>query len=140
MSASFPNVLAEGVTDEGTFLPFELWAGEAKIITQPFVAAEDIDQFQVVVLNSSGEVAVWNGTDFPGGAEATMVPVPFGIASTAIASGDSGGVYVGGFFNHKALVWPGGAATLVNRKRAFAGNGSIFIGEPAGAATAMTLP
>lgn len=141
MAATFPNLLADGITDEDDFLPYELFAGEAPVTTAPFEngSGDDIAQFAVVVMKTDGTIDVWSGTNYPGDAAATVVPVPFGIVAQGVADGEMCPVYTSGFFNHAALVWPGGVSTLVNRKRAFIGT-NIQIGELKGSTGRIALP
>jgi len=141
MAATYPSLLAAGITDEGENLPFELYAGEAEIVTSQFTSAEDIDQFEIVVCSSAGLISVWNGTDFPSGGAATLVPLPMGIAAQAIANGEMGPVFVGGSFNHEVLAWPGGVSTLAARKAAFVGTNIVIAKNLGGSSGAtMTLP
>lgn len=140
MVATYPTLLAAGSTSEGSFLPFELYAGEADIVTTQFVSSEDIDQFEILVQATDGTVGVWNGTDYPGGAEATMVPIPIGIAAQAFLSGATGPVFVAGVFNVDALNWPSGVSTLANRRRAFVGTGITVQKLLGGLSGPMTLP
>jgi hypothetical protein len=234
MAASFPSLLAAGVTDLGRFDPFHLFAGESDIVTDQAQAADNtaILQFQVLTYDSDGRLTPWLGTadyaygtitftDSPsdtetvsvngnaitfiatgtpaadevlidaddtvtvsrfaavinsdpatyavhasigatglvvtvtaieagtGGnaialAEATATAVsvsgatltdvtgaetvptgnPVAIAAQAVPSTSTGPmlpIYTGGVFNHEALVWPAGVATLAQRRAALAG-------------------
>lgn len=69
MSASYPNLLASGVTIDNTFAAFELWAGEADLVTSQGTAGAAIQQFQVVMRDALNRTVVpWTGH---GPAEAT---------------------------------------------------------------------
>lgn len=140
MVATYPNLLAGGITLEGDILPFELYAGESDIVTSQFTAGEAITQFDVLVCSPAGVVTKWNGTDFPGGGEANLVPTPMGIAAQSFANGQMGPVFIGGVFSVDALRWPAGASTLAQRKAAFVGT-NIAIGRLLGGTSGpMTLP
>jgi hypothetical protein len=57
----YPNLLAGGVTDEGAFVPFELYAGESDIVTsQGVVGAAPIGQFVPVARNESDQIVAWS--------------------------------------------------------------------------------
>jgi hypothetical protein len=59
----YPNLLAAGVTNEGTFMPFELFAGESDIVTsQGVVGTTSIPQFVPVVRNTDGTISAWSDT------------------------------------------------------------------------------
>lgn len=108
----YPDLLASGETLVGTFVPFELMAGESKIVDDQGVAgAVALAQFAVVMRDVGDTLVVWDGT--PGTAIAvTMQP---------ILPNASGPIRVGGIFNHQALIWPVGVTTLAARKAAFDG-------------------
>lgn len=58
---AYPNLLAGGMTSEGTFDPFELYAGEADIITaHDVVGASNIAQFVPVARGSDGLLVAWD--------------------------------------------------------------------------------
>lgn len=142
---AYPNLVADFNDSEGSLYPAELYAGEADVITQPWQAGAAISQFQVCMLNSSGEMIPWDGTATVGDGAATVVPTASAIAALAVASGDTGPFFVAGAFNGDLvtglLIWPGSthADTLVKRKRAFVGT-NIIIGAPKGAQTRMAIP
>ena len=57
----YPNLLAAGVTDEGAFTPFELYAGESDIVTsQGVVGASAIAIFAPVARNEDGLIVPWS--------------------------------------------------------------------------------
>lgn len=115
MSGTYPNLLAGGITAENSFAPFELWAGEADLVTSQGTAGTDIPQFTVVARagGSGGTVNLivpWSGTG----------PAVGFLAQPAVAQGPAV-YYTGGVPNHKALLWPAGVDTLDKRKAAFDG-------------------
>lgn len=67
--ATYPNLLAKGVTGVSGFSPFELWAGESDIVTSQGTAAANIAQFQVLTMDSNGHFTPWLGF---GGTEGTQ--------------------------------------------------------------------
>jgi hypothetical protein len=67
--AVYPNTQAQGVTNVSGFTPFELWAGEADIITSQGTAGANINQFQVLTVDGNGHWIPWAG---PGGINASM--------------------------------------------------------------------
>lgn len=57
----YPPMLAEGITQEDAFVPFELWAGDAKIVSDQITAgAVALEQFRVYALDRNGNAIVWN--------------------------------------------------------------------------------
>lgn len=115
MPIAYPNLLAQGV--EGYTLPTstDLYAGEAKIVSDQIkTGATALQQFQPYVTDpATGISTPWDGTDVAGG--------PIGITAQPIPANDGGPSFVGGIFNHEALVWPVAIDTLDERKAAFAG-------------------
>jgi len=115
MSGSYPNMLAEGVTLENTFAPFELWAGEADLVTSQGTAGANLAQFTVVARNPAGKIVAWA----PAGGDSTAKAIGF-LAQAAVNNGPAV-FYTGGVPNHAALIWPAGVTTLDARKAAFDG-------------------
>lgn len=116
-----PNDLAGSFTQEGQ-RPLQLWAGEADKITEVFVkedAAATFKKYEVVALTAEGKVKAFDGTGSPAG----FVAQPISAEDASVA------VYVGGYPNHEALVWPGSLDTFEKRRAAFIGNGAMFIGK-----------
>ena len=111
MSATMRNLTA-GFTTEGTFRMPNLFAGEQDVITTslPLAASTAVEKNMVLALNGSGNLiplvaAPTEGNEVQG--------VPVAIAVEAAASEGSVRnipVYIAGFFNHEALVWPSGTA------------------------------
>jgi hypothetical protein len=119
-----------GNATEGTYTPTELFAGEAKVITQVDEVADDIQKYQVVGKTDGGNIVPLDPAATDGS------EVAYGIATQAVNAGseyldgrnNSVAVYVGGFFNHEALIWPASLGSLAARKKAFQGTG-IQIGH-----------
>jgi hypothetical protein len=61
MTSSYPSLLASGVSDLGRFDPFDLYAGESKIVTDQGQAADGqaIEQFQVLTYDNNGRLTPW---------------------------------------------------------------------------------
>lgn len=241
---TYPNQIVSGMQDEGTFLPFELFAGETDIVTDTAVPAGDIVQFTPITRLPDGRVEGWTGsagrayvigtfsavgtagdtitingeaitlrataigthdvvigasatataaavvaklnafqdvfavtaepagasivltalepglagnaitvsesstafswaasaTALAGGAD-TMTAKPMGIAAQPMTDGQPGPIYLAGFFNTEAIVWPPAYATLslAEKKTVFDGTG-IHIGIPKGGPGRMILP
>ncbi len=132
--SQYPNMLAGGVTDEGDFTPFELFAGESNIVTSEGTAdVAAIQQFQVISHTATGTLQAWDGVTFSGQGKA------IGIAAQPIPAGVSGPYFIGGVFNHAALIWPAAVSTVPERKMAFDGT-NIAIGTILGVATPITYP
>lgn len=132
--ATYPYLLAGGLTDEGDFFPFELFAGESDIVTSQGTAfTTALAQFLVVSRNSGGTLIAWDGTTVSG------VGRPFAITAQPIAANGMGPIFVGGVFAHDALIWPPGVTTLAARKAAFDGT-DILIGSILGVNTHITYP
>lgn len=112
----YPNMLAGGVTLEGTFAPFELWAGESDIVTSQGTAdVTAIEQFRVLARSTTGTLIPWDGATLSGQGRA------IGFAAQPIPANTSGPIFVGGFVNHLALIWPASVTALWQRKQAFDG-------------------
>lgn len=120
-----PNDLAGSFTQEGQ-RPLQLWAGEADKITEVFEksnAAETFKKYEVVAVGTEGRVI-----KFVPGEGTAGKPIGF-IAQPISAEDASVAVYVGGYPNHEALVWPDALDTFEKRRAAFIGNGAMFIGK-----------
>lgn len=115
MSGSYPNMLAEGVTLENTFAPFELWAGESDLVTSQGTAGANLAQFTVIARNPAGKIVAW----VPAATDSTAKAIGF-LAQAAVNNGPAA-YYTGGVPNHAALIWPAGVTTLDARKAAFDG-------------------
>lgn len=125
-----PSPLSErlaGNADLGTYVPFNLFAGEAKIITESFDVGADLDEFQVFALNAAGAAVPHDPVTDPDAPEATAV----GITCFAVLAASQPKVsgYTGGFFNHEALVWHASLTTLIQRRSAFLPGSAIKIGR-----------
>ncbi len=132
--SQYPRMLAAGVTDEGDFTPYELFAGEADIVTsQGTAGVTALEQFRVAAHAADGTLIPWDGQTYSGQGK------PVCVTAQPIPAGITGPVFVGGFFNHAALVWPNNITTVPQRKMAFDGS-NIFIGTILGVATPITYP
>ena len=106
----YPAMLAGGITEEDSFTPFHLWAGESDIVSDQITAgATALEQFRVYMDDGTGKKVPWDGT--AGKAE--------GFTAQPIAANSEGPSFVGGIANHAALVWPLAVDTLEERKAAF---------------------
>lgn len=126
------NDLAAGGTEHGPYVPEQLFAGDAPIVTGHSVAAVDIDKYEVCVLTASGLTNVFD-MDGSGAIATPGVVLPHQgtncvIAAQSALSGDNCPYFSSGFFNHAMLVWPSALDTLAKRKAFFAGT-SIQVGE-----------
>lgn len=103
--------------------PLQLWAGDAKIITEVFNkddAAAEFEKYEVVAITKEGKVTKYTG-------EGTT---PIGFMAQPIKAQDATAcVFVGGYPNHEALKWPASMADFEARRAAFISNGSMFIGK-----------
>lgn len=130
--SQYPSMLAGGLNNEGDFTPFELFAGEADIVTSQGTASTTaLEQFRVIARASDGTLIPWDGTTVSGQGRA------IGIAAQPIPASSQGPFFTGGVFNHLALVWPSGVTTLPARKAAFDGT-NVQIGSILGVATPIT--
>lgn len=133
---AYPNLLAGG-SNESAFTQFDLFAGDAPVVTDNATVAsgQDLSQFQVVAMNTSGQLVAHDPTsdyiaDTDTTAGGTVVDLPL-YASKAIgimcqACDATGGAteaafYRAGDFNHAVLVWHASLTTLAARRAAFAG-------------------
>jgi hypothetical protein len=126
MSGTLRDLTAGFNGSEGSWTPPNLLAGDMEVITThlPLAASTAVQQFQVLAF-VGGVLVPYDDTDDAGAEEA------YAIAVQAAASGTQRDipVFIGGFFNHEALVWPAGADTLAERREAFrAKNQNILIG------------
>lgn len=104
-----PDFLA-GDRIVGDYAPFQLFAGEADVVTDKGSVAEAVLQYQVISLDANGAIVPYT---------AATDQVAVGIACNPAAAGTNVAYYVGGFFNHLALEWPESVATLEQRKAVF---------------------
>lgn len=115
-----PDFLAGGRV-VGDYAPFQLFAGEEKIVTDKgIVGDQPILQYQVIALDADGLIV-----PYVGGEEALPA---IGVASNPADAGDPLPYYVAAFFNHLALEWPETITTLAARKAVFART-TVRIGE-----------
>ena len=121
---AYPPMLAGGVTLEGTFSPYELFAGESRIVTgQGTASATALPQFQVCARDGTFNLVPWDGVTVAGPGK------PFCITAQPIPANSQGPVFLGGVFNYLALVWGAGdALSLAAKKAAFDGT-NIVIGK-----------
>lgn len=113
LMASLPNYLA-GNGDLGSWEPTQLFAGEADIVTDGGMVAVAFARYQVIAKNAAGNLVPFDPTT-PDTPEATAI----GIANEAGVVGTYAPYYIGGVFNHEALVWPAAVDTLLKRQAVF---------------------
>jgi hypothetical protein len=109
--------LASGET-VGSQSPFDLFAGEADVITEEAVLdTGNLAKYTVVGrLTASGKIVAFDSTADTGAENAIGILTQAADAS----SGDKNvAIYTGGFFNHSALVWDSPTNTLALRQAAF---------------------
>lgn len=116
----YPNTQA-GSGTQGSYVPFQLFAGEKEIVTNHGPVAPNLvmKQFEVVAMNATGQLIKLD----PAAADSAAVAV--GVMAQAItttAAAVPAPYYVSGFFNHEALVWPATLTTLAMRKLALVGS------------------
>lgn len=111
--ASIPDRLA-GNGDLGSWEPLQLFAGESDIVTDGGEVAAAFAVYQVIAKDASGKLIPFDPTDAESPA-ATAV----GIANEAGVVGSNAPYYIGGVFNHEALVWPASVGTLAKRQAVF---------------------
>ena len=113
----------------GTTTILQLFAGEMDVVTEEgIVDAGVLAKYTVVgKIAATGKLIVLT----PGASDGSEKA--YGILTQAVDATSADvkvGVYIGGFFNDAALVWPINAAydTLIERQAAFAGSSMIRIG------------
>lgn len=113
----YPNMLARGLTAEGEFKPFELFAGESDIVTSQGKASAPVRQFALV--KRTGDTL----TECTQAADEAV-----GIAAQPTAGGSDAWFpyFTGGVFNHQAIIWPADADTLEKRKAMFDGSNIVI--------------
>lgn len=113
----YQGKLAGGVTNTNFDAPFELFAGESEIVTdQGQAGPAAIVQFTVLGrIAGTGRLVKRVATAVDGSQNAV------GIAAQPAAANAYFPLYVGGVFNHEALVWDAADDTLAERKAAFDG-------------------
>lgn len=63
MAATYPAMLAAGLTAQTAFDPFQLYAGESDIVTdQGQAGGTDLEQFRVIAMNEAGLLVPWDPT------------------------------------------------------------------------------
>src|SRR4051794_41515076 len=112
MAGAYPPLLAGGITSQGRVDPFDLYGGEADIVTDQLQMTDAVaaQQFLVVAL-AAGRLVAYTGTGLAHGITAQPV--------AATTPGSWVPIFTGGVFNPEALVWPAGTNTLALRKQAF---------------------
>ena len=123
--------LVGGLENVGSFEPLQLWAGEMPIITDHGTAKDGttLAKYAVVAKDADGFLVAHNpaGT---GGTASTAVAI--GITAQPVAASGANvdvPIFVGGYFNHEALVWNASTDTLAERVAVFAGLQTIRIGR-----------
>lgn len=101
-----------------SFSPTPLHAGDADVVTEEAVlGAGNLAKYTVVGrVTATGNLAVHN----PAAVDGSQNPI--GIltqAADATLATKRVAIYTAGFFNHAALVWDAGLATLAARQAAF---------------------
>ncbi len=107
-------------TDVGSYTPFQLFAGEAKIVTQdyPVAAATVLQKYQVVgVVTATGLLVPHDPAASDGSQNAVGITCQPKAAGSAQKNHP---IYVGGCFNAAALVWNAATDTMPERRAAFA--------------------
>lgn len=106
----------------GTQTPTPLFAGDMDVITEEGILdTGNLAKYTVLgKITATGKLVQWA----PGAADGSQIA--YGILTQpadASAADQKVGVYIGGFFNDAALVWPvhASADTLIERKAAFQG-------------------
>lgn len=109
-----------------TYVPDNLFAGEADLITESYPVSTTIEQYEVVgVITATGAIAPHDPTASDGSEVALGVATQGGTVGFAA---DTIAVYTSGFFNSATLVWHASLTTLAQRRSAFQGT-NIHIGE-----------
>ena len=121
------DLASDSLVGTQTIVP--LFAGDLDVITEEGILDTGALAKYTVVgkITATGKVVVLT----PGASDGSEKA--YGIltqAADATSADVRVGLYIGGFFNDAALVWPVNAAydTLIERKAAFAGNSLIRIG------------
>lgn len=133
MSGTVRNLTA-GFTTEGTFSMPNLFAGEQDVITTslPLAASTAVEKNMVLARNAAGNLIPLVASP-AGGSEVEGVPVAIAVeAAASEGSVRNIPVYIAGFFNHAALVWPSGTAldTFAERRaRMQTSTSNLNVGE-----------
>ena len=105
----------------GSFTPTPLFAGDADVVTEEGIIDTGVLAKYTVLgkITATGKLVALN----PAGADGSQIA--YGVLTQAVdatAADVRAGVYVAGFFNDAALVWPVHASydTLIERQAAFA--------------------
>jgi len=110
------NDLASGADAVGTLSPVNLWAGDDDVVTGEMVIASGLTfaKYEVLARNAAGEAIKFN----PAGSAPDNVA--YGVAAQPTTVAGNVPVFLGGCFNHTALVWPAsGMGTYALRQSAF---------------------
>ncbi len=103
----------------GSQSPFDLFAGEAQIITEEAVVdTGGLAKYTVVArLTTGGKIVAYDPAASSTGAEKAIGILTQRVDATSADVNVA--IYTGGFFNHEALVWPAAVDTLAERQAAF---------------------
>lgn len=123
--------LVGGIESVGSFEPLQLWAGEMPIITDHGTAKDGttLAKYAVVARDAQGFLVAH---DPAGTAGTASNAIAVGILAQPVAASGANvdvPMFVGGFFNHEALVWNAATDTLAERVAVFAGLQTIRIGR-----------
>lgn len=116
-----------GSLDLGSHMPLQLFAGEAPIITNAYLFTDGLsfEQYEVVALDPATGRIVKHDPAVP--ANVAVGVTCYAVAGTGTDVVES--LYVGGFFNHEALVWEATLTDYADRQLVFPATGTIKIGK-----------
>lgn len=103
-----------GDEDLGSFEPTQIFAGSADIVTDGGEVVEvEFAQYQPIIRTATGGLAPYVAGQDPD-------VLPFAISTLPGVVGSTCPYYVGGTFNHEAMVWDAAVNTLALRRELFA--------------------
>jgi hypothetical protein len=119
------NDLAAGGVEHDPYVPEQLLAGEAKLVTGWAPTLQDVVKYEVVVLTPTGLSDVFDFDGAGDGDSEGAITLPTQgincvITAQAATTGQNCPYFSSGFFNHALLTWPAALDTLAKRKAFFA--------------------
>lgn len=139
MTASYPGMLASGVTPQNAFDPFHLFAGEADIVSdQGTAGATNLEQFRVVAYDETGLLVPWDPA--AGAASAVLNFTGVGTANDTITiNGQAITLKASAAATYEATIGGTATATAQAVKDVINAHPDTFGVTASGAAASLTL-
>lgn len=115
---SLPNLLA-GTEDLGSWVPTQIFSGEADIVSDGEEVGTAFVIYQVIARNEAGKLVPHDPTAADVGGKPALATLAIGIAAQAGVVGSFAPYYCGGVFNPDAITWHASLTTLPAKRNVF---------------------